>query len=77
MNVSRVSNRHAEMPPERQYARINEKIEVHNASLGQKMEFRRARSAAAREADFDEHRADVRSFGGNGHDHREYDYRGG
>ena len=38
---------------------------------------RRARSAAAREADFDEHRADVRSFGGNGHDHREYDYRGG
>ena len=38
---------------------------------------RRARSAAAREPDFDEHRADVRSFGGNGHDHREYDYRGG
>ena len=29
------------------------------------------------EADFDEHRADVRSFGGNGHDHREYDGRGG
>ena len=37
---------------------------------------RRARSEAAREADFDEHRADVRSFGCNGHDHREYDYRG-
>ena len=38
---------------------------------------RRARSAAAREADFDLHRADVRSFGGNGHDRREYDYCGG
>ena len=38
---------------------------------------RRARSAAAREADCDEHRADVRSFGGNGHDQREYDYCGG
>ena len=38
---------------------------------------RRARSEAAREADFDEHRADVRSFGGNGHDQREYDYCGG
>ena len=35
-----------------------------------------ARSAAAREADFDEHHADVRSFGCNGHDHREYDYGG-
>ena len=38
---------------------------------------RRARSVAAREVDFDEHRADVRSFGCNGHDHREYDYCGG
>ena len=37
---------------------------------------RRARSEAAREADFDEHRAEVRSFGCGGHDHREYDYRG-
>ena len=37
---------------------------------------RRMRSAAAREADFDEHRAEVRSFGCGGHDHREYDYRG-
>ena len=37
---------------------------------------RRTRSAAAREADFDEHRAEVRSFGCGGHDHREYDYRG-
>ena len=36
----------------------------------------RARSAAAREADFDEHLADVRSFGCDGHDHREYDDRG-
>ena len=36
---------------------------------------RRARSP--READFDEHRANVRNFGGNGHNHREYDYRGG
>ena len=34
---------------------------------------RRARSAAAREAGFDEHRADVRSFGCDGHNHREYD----
>ena len=25
---------------------------------------------------FDEHRADVRSFGGNGHYHREYGYHG-
>ena len=33
------------------------------------------KSVAAREADFDEHRADVRSCGCNGHDHREYDYR--
>ena len=33
-------------------------------------------TGAAREADFDEHRADVRSFGCNGHDHRDYDYRG-
>ena len=37
---------------------------------------RRARSAAAREADFDEHRAEVRSFGCGGHDHRDYDYHG-
>ena len=38
---------------------------------------KRARAAAAaREADFDEHRAEVRSFGCGGHDHREYDYRG-
>ena len=37
---------------------------------------RRMRSAAAREADFDVHRAEVRSFGCGGHDHREYDYRG-
>ena len=28
------------------------------------------------EADFDEHCADVRSFGCNGHYHRDYDYRG-
>ena len=28
------------------------------------------------QADFDEHRAEVRSFGCGGHDHREYDYRG-
>ena len=37
---------------------------------------RRARLAAAREADFDEHRADVRSFGCDGYAHREYDLRG-
>ena len=37
---------------------------------------RRALSFAAREADFDEHRAEVRSFGCDGHDHRDYDYRG-
>ena len=33
---------------------------------------RRALSLAAREADFDEHRADVRHFGCGGHDGREY-----
>ena len=35
---------------------------------------RRARSAAAREADFDEHRADVRGFGCDGCDGRDYAY---
>ena len=33
---------------------------------------RRALSCAAREADFDEHRADARNFGCVGHDGREY-----
>ena len=33
---------------------------------------RRARSEAAREADFDEHRADVRGFGCDGCDGRDY-----
>ena len=33
---------------------------------------RRARSEAAREADFDEHRADVRGFGCDGGDGRDY-----
>ena len=33
---------------------------------------RRALSLAAREADFDEHRADVHHFGCGGHDGREY-----
>ena len=33
---------------------------------------RRALSCAAREADFDEHRADARNFGCGGHDGREY-----
>ena len=33
---------------------------------------RRAMSLAAREADFDEHRADARNFGCGGHDGREY-----
>ena len=32
----------------------------------------RALSCAAREADFDEHRADARNFGCVGHDGREY-----
>ena len=36
----------------------------------------RARSVAAREVDFDAHRAYVRSFGCNGHNDREYGYRG-
>ena len=35
---------------------------------------RRARSEAAREADFDEHRADVRGFGCDGDDGRDYAY---
>ena len=35
---------------------------------------RRARSEAAREADFDEHRADVRGFGCDGGDGRDYAY---
>ena len=35
---------------------------------------RRARSEAAREADFDEHRADVRGFGCDGCDGRDYAY---
>ena len=33
---------------------------------------RRARSEAAREADFDEHRADVRGFGCDGCDDRDH-----
>ena len=36
-----------------------------------------SRSGSVARRAFNEHRADVRSFGGNGHDHREYDYRGG
>ena len=35
---------------------------------------RRAQSEAAREADFDEHRADVRGFGCDGGDCRDYAY---
>ena len=41
------------------------------------MHLHAARRARSREADFDEHREGVHSFGCNGHDHREYDYNGG